>query len=119
MDMNRPVEELEAVMGFYYKTVRQTLSSLSYPVVHVENLGNFYIKEKTLDKTLKISSIYLSKHDNLSMKEFAYQKIVQNNYELMTALKNKIEAERTRRVSVINKRFNHESEEERPADLEK
>ena len=53
MEMGRPVEEVTSVMSYYYKTIRATASQLDCVNIHIENLGNFYIKERALDNTIE------------------------------------------------------------------
>ena len=111
MEMECPVDEVAAVTSYYYKTLRAKLSGLTDPTVHVHNLGNFYIKENTLDKSMEISLKYLSKLSTTDFEEYSMKKGIKNNYEKMCFIKEKLNQERLRRRSVINKRFNNESKE--------
>lgn len=107
MELNRPVAEVEAVINFYYKTVRSTLSSMVHPVVQVENLGNFYIKEKALDQTILYDERFLQKLSNVTMKEYGLKQKLKNELELLQTMKEKLNMERLRRRAVIDKRFNN------------
>ncbi len=111
MEMECSVEEVSAVTSYYYKTLRSKLSSLTEPTVHVHNLGNFYIKENTLDKSMDTSLKYLSKLSTTDFSEYGMRRDIKNNYDKMCAIKEKLDTERLRRRSVINKRFNNESKE--------
>lgn len=118
MEMNRSVEEVDAVMSFFYKTLRSRLSSLENPTVHVQNLGNFYIKENTLDNTIKQYERVLEKLDDSSFKEYGMKRMMSNDVDLMRKVKEKLNEERGRRREIIDKRFNNESKEKRNTNLE-
>ena len=118
MEMNKSVEEVDAVMSFFYKTLRSRLSSLENPTVHVQNLGNFYIKENTLDNTIKQYERVLEKLDDSSFKEYGMKKMMSNDVDLMRKVKEKLNEERGRRREIIDKRFNNESKEKRNTNLE-
>jgi hypothetical protein len=72
---------VEAFVGFYYDTLRQTLSDLVYPKVYVNNLGTFNIRIKSLENNIK-------KHKDIlgNLKKTTY-----NGYEKSVAVKKKIE----------------------------
>lgn len=44
-------EIVNILVSFYYKQLREKLSYLQYPAIQVEGFGNFYIKEKALERT--------------------------------------------------------------------
>ena len=118
MEMGRSVEEVEAVTNYYYKTLRSKLSSLENTMVHVHNLGNFYVKEKALDKSIDITSKFLARLNPTDFTEYGMRKQMKINHDLMKTLKEKLNDERSRRREVINKRFNNESKEKRNTNLE-
>ena len=111
MEMDCSVEEVSTVTSYFYKTLRSKLSGLIEPTVHVHNLGNFYIKENALDNSLDASLKYLSKLSTTDIAEYGMRRDIKNNYEKMSFIKNKLDMERIRRRSVINKRYNNEPEE--------
>ena len=119
MEMECSVEEVSAVTSYYYKTLRSRLSALEEPTIHVHNLGNFYIKENALDKNMEISLNYLSKLSTTDIGEYGMRRDIKNNYEKMSLIKNKLDLERIRRRSVINKRYNNEPEKEYNSNMEK
>lgn len=111
MEMDCSVEEVSAVTSYFYKTLRSKLSGLTEPTVHVHNLGNFYIKENALDVSIDASVKYLSKLSTTDIAEYGMRRDIKNNYEKMCLIKDKLNQERMRRRSIINKRFNNEPEE--------
>jgi nucleoid DNA-binding protein len=112
MEMGRPVEEVEAVIGFFYKALRQELSSLSSTVILVENLGNFYVKEKCLDTTINTIEKLIDGTSNKTIREYTTKQELKESVDKMINLKTLLQAERERRVGVIKKRYNNESDKD-------
>ncbi len=110
MEMERPVEEVQAVVSFYYKRVRQVLSNLNSPTVHIENLGNFYIKEKALDAYIEKCEGHVDALNNNIFKEYDSKVSYRTKLEMTKNMKTLLNEERGRRKEVIDKRFNNESE---------
>ncbi len=117
METNHSVEEVEAVTKFYYKTLRSKLSSLEQPVVHVHNLGNFYIKEKALTTSIGWCDNYLEKLSSSDITEYGMRKAIRIDNEAMKKIRTLIENERQRRRELLNKRYGNQKE--RNTDLEK
>ena len=109
MDIGRPVEEVQTVISFYYKTLRQKLTALDSVNVQVENLGKFYIKEKALDSNIEKCNIIVEKLSNNTLKEYSSKVDYQGKIVKMNAMKEKIAEEKERRKEVITKRFGDES----------
>jgi hypothetical protein len=112
MEMGRPVEEVEAVIGFFYKALRQELSSLSSTVILVENLGNFYVKEKCLDTTINTFQKLIDGTSNKTIREYTTKQELKESLDKMVNLKSLLQQERDRRIGVINKRYNNESDKD-------
>lgn len=117
METNHSVEEVEAVTKFYYKTLRSKLSSLEQPVVHVHNLGNFYIKEKALTTFITWCDNYLEKLSSSDITEYGMRKAIRIDNEAMKKIRTLIENERQRRRELLNERYGNQKE--RNTDLEK
>ena len=111
MEMERPVDEVSAVVGFYYKSIRSKLSSLASPSIQLENLGTFYIKQRALDNELEKTQLFIDKLTSLTISEHALKQNLRQRHELMTAMREMMNVERGRRVEVIQKRFGNESAE--------
>ena len=109
MELDRPVEEVEAVVGFYYKKLRQTLSELKHGTVQVSNLGNFYIKEKQLDKEIAAIDRTLGTLSNLDITEYSRKKNLVTILEKMRYVKSMLDQERGRRKEILQKRYGNES----------
>ena len=118
MEMERPVDEVETVTNFFYKTLRARLSELSNTMVHVPNLGNFYIKENALDNSMQSVNILLEKLKDTDITEYGMKKKLIRQQELMSNIKNKLTEEKQRRRSVIDKRFQNGNEEKCNSNME-
>lgn len=118
MDMNKPVDEVQAVISFYYKTIRQQLTKLENVNVHLENLGNFYIKERALDSYIEKCQNIINELSNNTIKEYASKVDYKDKLIKVQNMKNILLEEKQRRKSVINKRFNNESEKKHNKNLE-
>lgn len=108
MSMNRPVDEVSAVVSFYYKTVRAKLTSLASPSVQIDNLGTFYIKQRALDHDLERTQKLIDHLSSLTITEHEMKKSLRNRVELMNAVKQMLSIEKERRVQIIQKRFGNE-----------
>lgn len=109
MELDRPVEEVEAVVGFYYKKLRQALSELKHGTVQASNLGNFYIKEKQLDKEIAAIDRTLGTLSNLDITEYSRKKNLVTILEKMRYVKSMLDQERGRRKKILQKRYGNES----------
>lgn len=118
MEMGRPVDEVQAVISFYYKTIRQELTKLENVNVHLENLGTFYIKERALDSYIQKCEYIINELSNNTIKEYASKVDYKNKLDKLQNMKNLLLEEKQRRKDVINKRFNNESKGEYNKSLE-
>jgi len=108
MDMGRSVDEVQAVISFYYKTVRQKLSNLESVNVQLENLGTFYIKERALHKQIEKNENYADRLSDNDIKEYERKLEVKKKTDKMRNMVDLVLEEKQRRKEVINKRFNNE-----------
>lgn len=109
MEMGRPVDEVQTVMSFYYKTVRNKLTSLDSVNIQLENLGTFYVKERALHKQIESNERYIDKLSDTDIKEYERKLDVKKKTELMKNMVSLLLEEKQRRKEVINKRFNNET----------
>lgn len=109
MEIDKPVHEVQAVMLFYYKTIRQQLTKLEDVNVHLENLGTFYIKERALDSYIEKCENIIEILSNNTIKEYASKEDYKIKLQKMKNMKDLLLDEKQRRKDVINKRFNNES----------
>lgn len=118
MEMGRPVSEVQDVISFYYKTLRQKLSALESVNMQVENLGTFYIKERSLTKGILSSEKYMEKLSDIDIREYETKLSIKKRIDAMRNVVSMLAEEKLRRRQVINKRFNNESKKEYNQDME-
>jgi hypothetical protein len=119
MEIGRSVDEVQSVISFYYKTVRQNLVQINENNIHLENLGTFYIKEKALDSYMDKCNIIIEGLSNNNIKEYASKVDYSEKLAKAKHIKKVILEEKNRRKEIINKRFNNESENKHNKNLEK
>lgn len=110
MEMGRSVDEVEAVINFFYKTVRSNLSGLTFPTVHIPNLGNFYIKERALDEEIKKLTIFQDRLSDEDIKQYGIKREIKARITSLEKMKEMLNEERKRRVSVIQKRYGNKEQ---------
>lgn len=115
MEIGSPVDEVQAVMSFYYKTIRQHLTQLENVNIHLENLGTFYIKERALDSYIEKCEYIINELSNDTIKDYASKVDYKGRLAKVQKMKDILLEEKQRRKDVINKRFNNEPNK----DLEK
>lgn len=96
-ETNLSKDVVESVISFYYRQLRQNLSSLSHNRVHVTNLGDFVIKHWKVDD--KIDMLQKFEENNKAkglQKITARFKTAESLYELRN-LKKTIEEENQRK----------------------
>lgn len=118
MEIGRPVDEVQSVISFYYKTIRQNLVQINENNIHLENLGTFYIKEKALDAYKDKCNIIIDTLSNNNIKEYASKVDYSERLAKAEHIKKVILEEKNRRKEITNKRFNNGSESEHIQDLE-
>lgn len=90
-------EVVESVIAFYYRQLRNSLSSLSHSRIHVTNLGDFTIKHwKIDDKIDKLQKFEEKSRAKGLQKITARFKTAESLYEL-TSLKKLVEEETQRK----------------------
>ena len=108
MEIGRPVDEVNAVVGFYYKTIRQKLSGLDSVNLQVQNLGTFYIKSRALETHIVRYELYADGLSDNDIKQYERKLDVKRKIEMMKRMQTLLSEEKQRRRVVINKRFNNE-----------
>lgn len=105
-----PVSTIEDIVNFYWREVWESLTTLSEPKVHVENLGDFNIKHWSLDKEInKCYNILKSKTQKGTEKYVTGIKI-KDKINLLEEIKVKVEEEQQRKEFIYeHKKINKES----------
>lgn len=83
-EMNISEEVVTNIINFYWRSVRESLSSLRHIRVHVSNLGDFTIKHWDIDNKIKQYELWQEKID---AKEYSGMKARFNCVERIYQLK--------------------------------
>lgn len=105
-----PVSTIEDIVNFYWREVWESLTTLSEPKVHVENLGDFNIKHWSLNKELtKCHNILKSKTQKGTEKYVTGIKI-KDKISLLEEMIVKVEEEKQRKEFIYeHKKINKEN----------
>lgn len=99
------------IVEFYYKELRTELSSLKYPRINIEGLGQFVIKDKLVDiYTTKLNRM-IDTHDTSTFKAYHNKKSMEEKLELLNAVSVKIEEEKKRKEQFFKTKNNESSTE--------
>jgi len=97
------------IVEFYYKELRTELSSLKYPRINIEGLGQFVIKDKLVDiYTTKLNRM-IDTHDTSTFKAYHNKKAMEEKLELLNAVNVKIEEEKKRKEEFFKTKNNESS----------
>lgn len=78
-----PVDTVDKIISFYYKSVQKKLSSAHHHSVFVPNLGTFVIKKKSLEEKIRKNVLFVQKietDDDISVQ--TYELIIQKRKEI-------------------------------------
>lgn len=91
-----PVDAVEAVINFYWREVRKSLSTLKHSRVHVTNLGDFVIKHWKLDDKIAMLEQFEENNKQRGLQQMTARfKTVETLFDLK-ALKAILEEEKQR-----------------------
>jgi len=68
-ELGKNAEEVNDVVDFYYKELRNKLESLKHPRVFVRELGVFYLSKKKLEESIEKLSVIVEKATPETFKE--------------------------------------------------
>jgi undecaprenyl pyrophosphate synthase len=100
--LNRPQDEVDAVVRFFYKQARETLSSLPGLKVDIPNLGTFNTNIKTLRKKIERTQRLKEQHPDGSPIRTEFER----QLRLMLKLLAQHEDEQLRKLEVVSSRKN-------------
>lgn len=99
------------IIEFYYKDLRAHLSSLKYPRINVEGLGQFVIKEKLTETYIEKLTKILPDHDVSTFRAYHNKKSMEEKLQLLKDVSIKIEQEKRRKQEFIKNKNNESSTE--------
>lgn len=108
-ELDIPENVVKDVVDFYWREVRRNLSSLSYPRIHITNLGDFTIKHWKLDDIIEKHEKFEEVNRQRGLQQITARfKTAENLFELKK-IKRLINEEKDRKEFVkVEKQLNHE-----------
>ena len=86
-----PVSTVDDIVSFYYKEVRNSLSSLEHLRIDLPGLGNFVIKKKSVDRLAKKYGILMNRYDNQTFHNYHNKKNAESKLDKLTKATVKIQ----------------------------
>lgn len=112
-------EAVEAIISYYWREVRKSLSSLKHSRIHLTNLGDFVIKHWKLDDKIEMLEKFEENNKQKGLQQMtARYKTAETLYDLRNL--RKIMEEESQRAEFIkmHKRTAYESKRERDKNME-
>lgn len=107
LDLNIPVQTIDEIVSFYYKTVQKKLSSAKHHSIVVPNLGTFVVKRKALEEKIKKNILFVQKIEtDIDISVQTYELIIQKRKDIAGYLEllELMKSEQTRKQEVILKK---------------
>lgn len=89
-DLNIETKLVESFVDFYYKNLRQSMSTLSHTRLNVEGLGHFYVKANKIKKAISTYSKCVSKNEETTFNDYHNKKRMEQKLVLLHAMQDKI-----------------------------
>lgn len=89
-DLNIHKSLVEDLIEFYYKDVRKLLTTLEYPRINVDGLGQFVAKPKTVNNAIERINKSLPKHDTSTFAAYHNKKAIESKLDLLIKLNDKL-----------------------------
>ena len=112
-------EAVEAIISYYWREVRKSLSSLKHSRIHLTNLGDFVVKHWKLDDKIEMLEKFEENNKQKGLQQMtARYKTAETLYDLKNL--RKIMEEENQRAEFIkmHKRTAYESKRERDQNME-
>jgi len=119
-EVDLPESVVKDVVDYYWREVRRTLSSLSYPRVHITNLGDFTIKHWKLDDMIDKHEKFEESNKQKGMQQMTARFKTAENLFALRNMKRLIDEEKDRKEIVkVTKQLDYEiKQKEHNKDLE-
>lgn len=86
-----PASMIDDIIGFYYKEVRKSLSSMEHLKIHLPGLGHFTIKQSSVEKMIRKYENIMNNHDTQTFISYRNRKHAEMKLEKLHYSKKKIE----------------------------
>jgi len=104
-DLGLDQDFVNAVMDFYWSSVRKTIISVAYPRINIENLGIFEVKLKTLQKTMFKYENSLQKLANANFAEYPRYENMRKRLDILEGAREIILTEKQRKKQIKTDRY--------------
>lgn len=89
-EMDLPQALVDDIINFYYKEFRRNLSSLEHPKINLPGLGNFIIKQKSVNMMIKKLEGAKKNYNKDTFKNYHNLKLVEQKLEKLYHAKEEI-----------------------------
>ena len=108
-ELNLPEHLVKDVVDFYWREVRRNLSSLSYPRIHITNLGDFTIKYWKLDDLIDKREKFKELNKQRGLQQMTSRFKTAEDIFNLRKMKEMLNQENDRKEFVkVEKQLNHE-----------
>lgn len=104
-DLGLDQDFVNAVMDFYWSSVRKTIITVAYPRINIENLGIFEVKLKTLQKTMFKYENSLQKLANANFAEYPRYENMRKRLDILEGAREIILTEKQRKKQIKTDRY--------------
>jgi hypothetical protein len=95
--MNVSENLVDALIDFYYKELKNTLTNLQHPIINVEGLGQFVIKKNLVTKSIPKYNKMLENHDTSTFKAYYNKKAIEERVQLLEKMNEMINQDSLRK----------------------
>lgn len=101
-NLNIKAELVEDLTEFYYQKVRTLIGTLEYPRIHIDGLGQFFVKPNFVLKSKERIIKILDSHDTSTFKAYHNKKAMESKLDSLIKLEQKLLNEQNRKINFIN-----------------
>jgi len=96
-EMNVSENLVDALIDFYYRELKNTLTNLQHPTINVEGLGQFVIRKNLVTKSIPKCNKMLENHDTSTFKAYYNKKAIEERVQLLEKMNEMINQDSLRK----------------------
>jgi nucleoid DNA-binding protein len=96
-EMNVSENLVDALIDFYYRELKNTLTNLQHPTINVEGLGQFVIRKNLVTKSIPKYNKMLENHDTSTFKAYYNKKAIEERVQLLEKMNEMINQDSLRK----------------------
>ena len=97
-------EVIEAVMSFYWSTVVKKINSLDYVRIYINELGDFYVRSKSLRAKIYKQTNYVKKLDKTKFNRYAQYLEAKERLEKLHKMEEILDEQYKRKMEISKKK---------------